>query len=135
MAQLIRQQIRLPASPERLYGMYHNSKTHAAITRHKVVISRKVGGKFSAFNGMLVGRNLMTTPHHMIVQAWRAKDWKKSDPDSILILTFQKAPGGAEIHLVHVNVPTHDYKGVTEGWNNYYWKPWKAYLKRTARKK
>ena len=22
----------------------------------------------------------------------------------------------------------HDYDGVTEGWDKYYWKPWRAYL-------
>lgn len=133
MTKVIRQRIRLPTSPARLYNMYLNAKTHSAIIGHKVVIKKKVGEKFSAFNGMIVGRNLMTIPNHTIVQAWRAKPWKKSDPDSILILTFQKAPGGAEIDLVHVNVPSHDYKGVTEGWKNYYWKPWKAYLKSTLR--
>lgn len=135
MTKVILQRIRLPTSPARLYNMYMNPKSHAAITGHKVMISRTAGAKFSAFNGMLVGRTLKTIPHCMIVQAWRAKSWKKSDPDSILIFTFQKAPGGAKIDLIHVNVPSHDYQGVKKGWANYYWKPWKAYLKRTARKK
>lgn len=55
------------------------------------------------------------------------------DPDSILILRFDKARGGARISLVHVNVPDHDFKGVTRGWPNFYWKPWRAYLKRKTR--
>ena len=132
MTSIIRQQVRLPASPAQLYRMYLNSKTHTAMTGQKVRISRRVGEKFSAFNGMITGRNLLIIPNNMIVQAWRAKSWKKSDPDSILVLTFHKAPGGAKISLVHVNVPSHDYRGVTKGWANYYWKPWRAYLKRKA---
>jgi hypothetical protein len=64
----------------------------------------------------------------MIVQAWRARNWKASDPDSILVLCFGKAPGGGRIDLVHVNVPAHDHKGVTQGWPKFYWTPWKRYL-------
>jgi hypothetical protein len=39
---------------------------------------------------------------------------------SILILTFRKRASGAWVDLVHVNVPTHDHTGVTEGWKKYY---------------
>lgn len=46
---------------------------------------------------------------------------------------FSKAPGGAQIDLVHVNVPRYDHKGVSQGWPKYYWKPWKKYLKQTAK--
>jgi activator of HSP90 ATPase len=66
----------------------------------------------------------------MIVQAWRASHWKDSDLDSILVLTFSRAAGGGKVDLVHVGVPQHDHKGVTQGWPKYYWKPWKAYLKK-----
>jgi len=30
------------------------------------------------------------------------------------------------------NVPRHDRAGVTQGWKKYYWKPLRAYLKRTG---
>jgi hypothetical protein len=52
-----------------------------------VSIERRVGGRFSAFGGA---------------------DWKKHEPDSIPVLAFAKAPGGAR--------------------PKYYWKPWRAYL-------
>ena len=40
------------------------------------------------------------------------------------------APQGKKgrIDLIHVNVPDHDYSGVTKGWRKYYWKPWREYL-------
>ncbi len=78
------------------------------------------------------GRNLVIVPNRVIVQAWRAEHWPKSDPDSILILTFSKAPGGGQVDLVHVNVPGHDHQGVKLGWSQYYWRPWKKYLARRA---
>ena len=34
------------------------------------------------------------------------------------------------IELVHVNVPEHDFAGVSEGWHIYYWVPWRAYLRK-----
>lgn len=66
----------------------------------------------------------------MIVQSWRGSDWKKTDLDSVLILTFSKASGGARIDLVHANVPDRHYAGIRKGWTKYYWNPWRAYLRR-----
>ena len=41
----------------------------------------------------------------MIVQSWRAKPWKKSDPDPILILLLHKTGRGGQIELSHVGMP------------------------------
>ena len=129
MAKIIQQTVRFKASPEELFRTYLDSKKHAAVIGDRVSISRKVGGKFVAFDGMISGRNLLIVPKRLIVQSWRAKPWKKRDPDSILILLFSKAPGGGRIDLAHVNVPAYDHAGVTKGWHKYYWNPWKASLK------
>jgi hypothetical protein len=90
-------------------------------------VSRKVGGTWSAFGGSIHGRNLLLTPCKLIVQSWRGP-WKAGDADSILVVTFTKVPGGAQVDLVHIGVPGHDYKGVSEGWPKYYWKLWREYL-------
>lgn len=130
MAKTIQQTVMLKASPEELFTTYLDSKKHAAVIGSPVSIGRKVGGKFLAFDGMISGRNLLIVPKRLIVQSWRAKPWKKRDPDSILILQFRRAKGGGQIDLAHVNVPAYDHAGVTKGWPKYYWNPWKAYLKR-----
>jgi len=132
MAKIIQQTVRFKASPEELFDTYLDSKKHAAVIGSPVSISRKVGGKFVAFDGMISGKNLLIVPKRLIVQAWRAKPWKKRDPDSILILRFSKAPGGGRIDLAHVNVPAYDHAGVTKGWHKYYWNPWKASLTRRS---
>jgi activator of HSP90 ATPase len=119
--------------PKRLFEIYTDSKKHSAATGSKASVSRKVGGEFAAFDDMLSGRNLVI-PNRLIVQAWRAAHWKKTDLDSILILNFSKVAGGGRIDLVHVNVPDYDYEGVSLGWPKYYWKPWKRYLKQRMRK-
>ncbi|HKV03775.1 MAG TPA: SRPBCC domain-containing protein [Candidatus Acidoferrales bacterium] len=133
MTKTIQQSVRFRARPEELFDIFLDSKKHSAATGGKASVSRKAGGKFTAWNGQLRGRNLLVVPKRLIVQSWRATQWKTGDPDSILVLQFSKARGGAKIDLVHVNVPQHDHKGVTQGWPKYYWKPWKKYLAAKAK--
>jgi len=126
------QTARFKAPPEELFELYMDSKKHSEATGGRAKMSPKAG-PFTAFDGQLSGHNLLIIPGRMIVQAWRAVHWPASDPDSILILTFSKKPGGGQVDLVHANVPSHDHKGVTEGWRQYYWGPWKRYLERKSR--
>ncbi len=133
MMNTVRQTVQFPVPPKRLFKIFTDSKLHSAATGSRARVSSKTGGKFAAFDGMIFGRNLMVVPNRMIVQAWRAAHWKKTDLDSILILTFSKVSTGGRIDLVHVNVPDHDYAGVSQGWPKFYWKPWKAYLSRNKR--
>ncbi len=55
MRRTLQQSVVLPASPARLYAMYLNSKTHAAITGELARIGRKRGAAFRAFGGTLIG--------------------------------------------------------------------------------
>jgi activator of HSP90 ATPase len=128
MTKAIQQSAEFSVSPATLYATYMDSKKHTAATGATAKLSRKAGGAFTAFEGALVGRNLVIVPNRMIVQAWRADHWKKTDGDSILVLTFSKTAKGARVDLVHANVPEHDHKGVTEGWRTYYWQPWRKYF-------
>ena len=123
------------ATPAQLYEFFMDSTKHAAATGMPAKISRKVGGKWSAFGGMIRGKTLALVPNRMIVQAWRSSEWKKADPDSILVVRFEKsASGGATVALTHIGVPEYDQDGVTRGWVKYYWDPWRAYLASRKRK-
>ena len=129
MARVVKQSVTLPATAKALYSMYLDPGQHAAITGGKAVINAKPGSKFKAFGGALTGTMLQTIPGSLIVQAWRSSPFRKSDPDSTLVLRF--TPVGrneGRIDLVHVNVPDHDYEDVSKGWKEYYWKPWRKYL-------
>lgn len=130
MAKTIQQTVTLPASPRALYDIYMDARKHAAAVGSPVAISRRVGGTFRAFGGSLRGKNLALVPGRLIVQAWRGNVWKRTDPDSILILTFRPAAAGGRVDLVHANVPDRVSPMITRGWNTYYWKRWKAYLRR-----
>ncbi|MGB7846515.1 MAG: SRPBCC domain-containing protein [Candidatus Acidiferrum sp.] len=123
----IQQSVRFRTSPQALFDLYLDSRKHSRSTGAPARISRKVGGKFTAFGGKLAGKNLFLVPGKQIVQLWRATHWKKEDW-SILVLNFSRVAGGAQIDLVHIGVPTYDHKGVREGWPKYYWRPWKKFL-------
>jgi len=127
MTAVIQQTIRFRTTPHALFEMYLDSRKHSKSTGMTARISRKVGGRFRSFNGALEGKNLLIVAERQIVQLWRATHWKKEDW-SILILTFSKVAGGAQVDLVHVGVPPYDHKGVRKGWPKYYWKPWKKFL-------
>ncbi len=132
MPKTILQSVRFGVSPETLFNIYMDSKKHAAAIDARATLSRKVGGKFTAHNGYITGRNLAIVPKRMVVQSWRGSDWRKAVLDSILILTFTKAPGGARLDLVHANLPDHAYRSIKKGWTTHYWNRWRAYLKRKS---
>ena len=131
----VSQSVTFSVSPERLFDIFTDSKKHSAATGAKAKVSRKAGAKWSAFGGQIGGRNLAVVPSRLMVQAWRARHWKKSDLDSILIIHFTKSGKGGRVELVHTNLPDHDVNGVSQGWPNYYWKPWKAYLANQGKKR
>jgi activator of HSP90 ATPase len=83
------------ATPALLYSFFMNSAKHTAATGMPAKISGKVGGKWSAFGGMIFGKNLALIPNRRIVQTWRSAKWKKADPDSILVVNFEKSFGAA----------------------------------------
>jgi len=113
---VIEQTVAFSVTPAKLYDLFMDSAKHTAATGMPAKISPKVGGKWSAFGGMILGKNLALIPNRMIVQSWRSAEWKKADPDSILIVSFEKAAGGqGQVHLVHVGVPQYDHAGVTKG--------------------
>ena len=47
-----------------------------------------------------------------------------------MILRFIQDGARDHIDLAHASVPKQDHAGVTEGWDKYYWKPLRAYLKK-----
>lgn len=118
----------LPATADRLFDMYLDPKAHAAFTGAPVTIEPRAGTPFSAFDGMLTGRMLHVVPKRLIVQAWRSANWPADALDSVLTLSFWPEGDAARIELVHINVPENDFAGVSQGWEKYYWNPWREYL-------
>ena len=115
------------ASPREVYEFISDSKKHTSLSREKAVISKKVGGKFSAWNGHLNGYNLVLKPGKKIVQAWRATGWWP-DYYSIAVFDFEKVPGGTKLKFTQIGIPPNRYSGHYRGWIETYWTPMKEIL-------
>jgi activator of HSP90 ATPase len=133
MRSVIQQSVVLPAAAATLFEMYLDPSAHAAITGWPVAIGAEPGTAFRAFGGQLSGTILAVARPRLVVQSWRSTKFREEDGDSTLILQFTAEGVGDDsgrIDLVHVDVPEHDYQDVIEGWQKYYWTPWKTYLER-----
>ena len=122
------QKLTFKASPKVLFEMYMDSKKHSLATGAKALMSRKVGGSFSAHNGYIGGKNLSIVPDQLIVQTWRGSDWPRTEEDSIFILSFKAAGKGTVMTMVHTHLSEQQAAHVNKGWHDFYWKPWKKYL-------
>ncbi|HEY2018187.1 MAG TPA: SRPBCC domain-containing protein [Bryobacteraceae bacterium] len=132
MRSLIRESIVLPAPADALYAMYLDPAKHAEITGMPVTISAETGSPFRAFNGSLSGTMLAAIPSRLVIQSWRSINFNADDPDSTLILSFVPEGKAGRIDQVHLDVPEVDYRGVSEGWEKFYWTPWRSYLGKSA---
>ena len=128
MRSIIYQSVLLPAPASLLFDMYVDASQHAAFTGHPVTIGEESGCEFRAFDGMLSGTILKAVRPRLIVQSWRSLKFNDQDADSTLILSFEEQGEEGRIDLVHLDVPESDYDGVTEGWEKFYWTPWREYL-------
>ena len=118
----------IPASPKEIYDAWLNGRQHAQMTGSaKASASTKIGGKFTAWDGYISGRNLTLVPERKIVQAWRTSEFTDSEEDSQIELTFKKTARGTRVTLRHSNVPD-GHKGYRSGWGDHYFAPMKAYF-------
>ena len=130
MRSVVSQSIVLPATAATLYETYVDPVRHAELTGAPVEIGIEPGAAFRAYNGAITGTMLCVRPPLLVVQSWRSIKFLATDPDSTLILTFVPHGRDGRIELIHLDVPQQDYQGVTAGWENFYWNPWRRLLNR-----
>lgn len=133
MSKTIQQKVTIKgATAKQLYNLYMNAKLHSEVTGAPAEITKKAGEPFKVFGGQIKGKNLHVSANKMVVQTWRAKGWDRKQPDSVLTLAFQDTEEGAQVQMVHALVPEERQAELKKGWNDHYWKAWKAYFKAKA---
>lgn len=129
-SQSIQQSITFDASPEAVYDLIMDAKKHAAFTGSKVVMSSKVNGKFTMFDGYCHGYNMELIEGKKIVQAWYfAEDGWPDDHYSICTFLFEKKGNKTKLTFTQTNIPEHKVEALKKGWKEFYWEPMKAFLK------
>lgn len=124
MPKTIRQSVTVNASPAKVYQTLLDSRRHSRLTGGKASISRRVGGRFTAFDGYAEGVNLELQNGKKIVQSWRASDWP-ANHYSKATFGLKKVKGGTRLTFTQTGVPNSDYTAVKQGWIDYYWTPLK----------
>ncbi len=108
------------ATPQQIYDAWMTSDQHAAFTGQGAVVSPKVGGTFTTFDGWATGKNIELEPGKKIVQSWRADDWPAGH-FSTLKLQLVKAAKGTKYMFTQTDVPANKAKDIAQGWREYYW--------------
>jgi activator of HSP90 ATPase len=118
----LRQTVTFKASPLQVYEMLMSSRKHQSLSGEPAKISRKVGGKFTAWGSHISGINLVLKPGKKIVQAWRATGWWP-DHYSVAIYDIVKVHGGTKLIFTQIGIPPNRYSGHYRGWIEAYWTP------------
>lgn len=118
----------IPAAPERIYRAWLSGREHAKMTGGAATGSARAGGKFTAWDGYITGKNLELEEGRRIVQAWRTSEFPEDAPDSRLEVRLAPVKGGTKVTLAHSEIPKGqgtDYEG---GWTEHYFSPMKEYF-------
>jgi len=116
------------AKTKDLYDLYMDSKKHSITTGAPANISPKEGGRYSAHDNYIKGKNLQLVKNKLIVQTWRASGWDKNDVDSTFIICLEQKGNDAFLFATHANVPYDEFDSLKKGCHKHYWQPWKKFL-------
>lgn len=124
----LKMSITLPVKADKLYKAWLTSKDHAAFTGADAKASTKVGGKFTAWDGYISGKNVELKANKKIVQTWRTSEFPEDAPDSTLEITFEEKSGKTKLSLYHYDLQKGDAKKYKDGWRDFYFEPMKQYF-------
>jgi len=125
----LKQKVLFKAAPEEVYDMLMDEKKHAKFTGDTAKISAKVGGTFKVWGDYITGKNLELKPGKKIVQEWHAADWE-AEHISKATFIFKRIKTGTEMSFTHEGIPEELFGDTKQGWEDYYWAPMKAMLKK-----
>lgn len=124
----IKQKAFLPVTAVEIYDALLNEEKHSAFTGAKATCDRRVGGRFTAWDGYISGKNIRLDNGRRIVQEWKTTEWPEGYPPSLIEFTFTPKGRGTEVKLTQKNVPASQAKNYERGWTDYYWIPLKKYF-------
>ncbi|HYA57702.1 MAG TPA: SRPBCC family protein [Thermoplasmata archaeon] len=125
----IRHSVWIRAPPTDVYDALMTSKGHSAFTGASARISPRVGGKFTAHDGYIHGRNVELVRGRKIVQEWRpAEDAWPKDHYSTVTFTLRPSRGGTQLTFLQTGVLPEYAAELAGGWKEFYWTPLKQYL-------
>lgn len=95
----------LPAKPKAVYDAWLDAAKHSAMTGSPATSDPRAGGRFTAWDGYIEGTHLELDPPRRIVQAWRSREFPKSDADSRLFVLLDSEGKGTRVTILHTDIP------------------------------
>lgn len=111
----INQIIYFAATPHQVFEALMDEKKYAEFTESSAKIDRKMGGKFSVWDGYASGTNKVLVKDKKIVQSWRASDWPKNIGSEITIELFPEK-NKTKLVFNQIGVPESFVEDVKTGW-------------------
>ena len=139
-AESIHQENVFKASRNRVYEALTDTKQFDEVTKISAAkdprislekaateISQEVGGAFTLFGGIILGRHVELVPNRRIVQAWREVNW---DPGVYSVAKFEllEQGTGSKIVFDHTSFPRGNAEHLAAGWKTHYWEPLAKFL-------
>ncbi len=123
----IKQSVLIKARAHDVFEALMDSKKHSKFTGSKAVISRRVGGKFSAWDGGLHGKNMEVVKDKKIVQEWRCEmdEWPEKHFSTATFVLKPVKGGNTRLEFTQTGVPEPCAASISDGWKTYYWQPMK----------
>ena len=125
----VKQKVTFKATPHDVYELIMDSRKHSMFSGSKARITKKVGSKFSTYDGYIDGVNLKLVPDKEIVQSWRGSEWPKGHYSKARF-SFKKIKDGTVLTFTQTGVPEESYNAINKGWVDHYWNPMKEILKK-----
>jgi activator of HSP90 ATPase len=118
-----------PGTPAaELFNAWLESEAHSAFTGSPARVDPGEGAEFSAWDGYISGRTLAVEPHSRILQSWRTTEFPEGSPDSQLEILFEDMGDGAQLTLIHTDIPDGQGENYRQGWQEYYFIPMQEYF-------
>jgi uncharacterized protein YndB with AHSA1/START domain len=116
------------AAPAFVYRALMDSEQHAKFTGGGAQIDPDVGGRFTAWDGYITGRNLELIEGERIVQSWRTSEWPDEYDDSRLEISLAPSATGTKLTMIHDSVPSSQAAALEQGWIDNYWEPLRKFF-------
>ena len=130
----IRQRVVINASPDEVYEAMVDAEIHSEFTGAKATCVPKVGGKISAWDGYIKGKNLKLSRGKRIVQEWKTTEWPRGYPPSVLDISLKENGQKTTLTMIHSNVPKEQMSDYDDGWKIHYWKRMNEYFKKAKKR-
>ncbi len=117
------------STAKQVYEALIDDRKLSFITGSIANIDKNVNGKFNVFDGYCHGYNIELIPNKKIVQAWHfAEDGWPEDHFSICTFILEESENKTILTFTQTEVPEHKVDALSNGWEDYYWKPLYEFL-------